>query len=81
MAKKKYSFIAEEVYRTRYEVEIDLDEIRKEREEYKNSEDEDILLDIASEYGAFNSNNDWHLDEENIRTIHNETDNEIIYED
>lgn len=79
MANKKYAFVAEKIYRTHYEVEIDLDEIRAKYDQYNGWEDEDILLDIAYDYGCFNSDNDWSVDECNVRTIYDVDNGDIVY--
>lgn len=80
MAKKKYEFISEKVYRSRCEVEVDLDEIRANNESFKDWEDEDILVNLSDDYlGVFNTKHDWLLEECNVRSIYGDN-GETIYE-
>lgn len=79
MAKKKYTFIVEKVYRAEVEGEFDLDELRKINT-YKYLTDEEILISLAQCEGMFNEKqNDYNLEEENVRSIWSA--DEIIYED
>lgn len=79
MAKKKYTFIVEKVYRAEVEGEFDLDELRKINT-YKYLTDEEILISLAQSEGMFNEKqNDYNLEEENVRNIWSA--DEIIYED
>lgn len=81
MAVKNFRFIAERVYRCSVEVNVDLDELRKE-EKYKDMTDIEILLDYSLEdrSGVFDGRNNWSLDESNVRSIYGE-DGEEVYID
>lgn len=78
MAVKKIKFIAEQVYRCSVEVNVDLDELRKE-EKYKDMSDIEILLDYSLEdrSGVFDGHNNWSLDESNVRSIYDENGEEV----
>lgn len=81
MAVKKFNFIAEQVYRCSVEVNVDLDELRK-NDKYKYWTDEEILLDysVQERSGVFDRHNDWSLEESNVRSIYGE-DGEEVYID
>ena len=81
MAFKRFRFIAEQVYRCSVEVNVDLDELRK-NDKYKYWTDEEILLDYSAqkESGVFDRHNDWSLEESNVRSIYGE-DGEEVYID
>lgn len=80
MAAKTYTFITEQIYRTRFDVEVDLDKYRKE-ERFKCYTDEEILIALSDELGCFDARNDWSLEENNVRTIYETESKETIYED
>lgn len=81
MAVKNFRFIAERVYRCSVEVNVDLDELRK-NDKYKYWTDEEILLDysVQDQSGVFDGRNNWSLDESNVRSIYGE-DGEEVYID
>lgn len=85
MTKKNYSFCVEKIYRTKVEGEFDLDEIRKNNERIAFWSDEEILIGMAENSSLFdenyNTNAQYDLEETNVRTIFNETDKEVVYED
>lgn len=78
---KKYNFKVEQIYRCSIDVNIDIDELRKEIK-FKGMTDEEILLKYADEdrSGVFDGRNNWSLDESNVRSIYGE-DGEEIYID
>lgn len=81
MAVKRFHFVAERVYRCSVEVNVDLDELRK-NDKYKYWTDEEILLDysVQDQSGVFDGRNNWSLDESNVRSIYGE-DGEEVYID
>ncbi len=81
MAVKKFRFIAEQIFRCSVEVNVDLDELRK-NDKYKHWTDEEILLDysVQEQSGVFDRHNDWSLEESNVRSIYGE-DGEEVYID
>lgn len=81
MAVKKYRVIAEQVSRCSAEINVDLDELRK-NDKYKYWTDEEILLDYSAqnESGVFDRDNNWSLEESNVRSIYGE-DGEEVYID
>lgn len=81
MAVKKYRVIAEQVSRCSAEINVDLDELRK-NDKYKYWTDEEILLDysVQEQSGVFDRHNDWSLEESNVRSIYGE-DGEEVYID
>ena len=68
-------------FRCSVEVNVDLDELRK-NDKYKYWTDEEILLDYSAqkESGVFDRHNDWSLEESNVRSIYGE-DGEEVYID
>lgn len=83
MAKKKYSFVVEKIYRTKVEGEFDLEEIRKNNERIAHWTDEEILMNMAELYGVYDESNgaEYDLEETNVRTIYDIDSKEVIYED
>lgn len=81
MAVKKFNVIAEQIFRCSVEVNVDLDELRK-NDKYKYWTDEEILLDysVQDQSGVFDGRNNWSLDESNVRSIYGE-DGEEVYID
>ena len=81
MAVKKFNVIAKQIFRCSVEVNVDLDELRK-NDKYKYWTDEEILLDYSAqnESGVFDRHNDWSLEESNVRSIYGE-DGEEVYID
>lgn len=78
MAVKNFRIIAEQVFRCSVDVNVDLDELRK-NEKYKYWTDEEILIDYAvqEENGVFDTHNNWSLEESNVRSIYDENGEEI----
>ena len=78
MAVKNFRIIAEQVLRCSVDVNVDLDELRK-NEKYKYWTDEEILIDYAvqEENGVFDRHNNWSLEESNVRSIYDENGEEI----
>lgn len=78
MAVKRFRFIAERVYRCSVEVNVDLDELRK-NDKYKYWTDEEILLDysVQDQSGVFDGRNNWSLDESSVRSIYGEDGKEV----
>lgn len=78
MAVKNFRIIAEQVFRCSVDVNVDLDELRK-NEKYKYWTDEEILIDYAvqEENGVFDRHNNWSLEESNVRSIYDENGEEI----
>lgn len=85
MAKKNYSFCVEKIYRTKVEGEFDIDEIRQNNKHIAHWRDEEILIRMAENSALFdegyNADAQYDLEETNVRTIFDETDKEIVYED
>lgn len=78
MAVKNFRIIAEQVFRCSVDVNVDLDELRK-NEKYKYWTDEEILIDYAvqEENGVFDIHNNWSLEESNVRSIYDENGEEV----
>lgn len=78
MAVKNFRIIAEQVFRCSVDVNVDLDELRK-NEKYKYWTDEEILIDYAvqDENGVFDRHNNWSLEESNVRSIYDENGEEF----
>lgn len=78
MAVKNFRIIAEQVFRCSVDVNVDLDQLRK-NEKYKYWTDEEILIDYAvqEENGVFDTPNNWSLEESNVRSIYDENGQEI----
>lgn len=80
MAVKNFRIIAEQVFHCSVDVNVDLDELRK-NEKYKYWTDEEILIDYAvqDENGVFDRHNNWSLEESNVRSIYDENGRNFIY--
>ena len=78
MAVKKYRVIAEQVFRCSAEVNVELDELRK-NDKYKCWCDGEILADylVQDENGVFDRHNNWSLDESSVRSIYGEDGKEV----
>lgn len=80
MAVKNFRIIAEQVFLCSVDVNVDLDELRK-NEKYKYWTDDEILIDYAvqEENGVFDRHNNWSLEESNVRSIYERTERKFIY--
>lgn len=81
MAVKKFSVITEQIFRCSVEINVDLDELRK-NDKYKYWTDEEILFDCSAqkESGVFDRHNDWSLEESYVCGIYDEDGKEVFYE-